>query len=212
MQQERSNRQLALAMGLAVAFGAVVLLLAALAGGDSAGAEASVEVAPELLSELADGGEVLLLRHALTDRSQTDADPQARGGCAQQRNLSPEGVAQAERIGAGMRAAGVPVGEVYVSPFCRTRDTGAALGFGAPVDTDALLSLTSAPDQAGAEATTVALRSLVAEVIGSGDTPLLVTHTQNIEALTGLTVEEGDAVVLSADGSILGVIPASDWG
>lgn len=211
MHNEQSGTLLAISLALAVLLtAALTTLFSVLDHGGST--EAEVRVDASLLDELADGGEVLLFRHALTDRSQSDADPQFRGGCDQQRNLSPDGVAQAQAIGAGIRSAGLPVGEVYTSPFCRTRDTAAEFGFGAPIETDALLSLTATPGADGTTATTAAAVELIESVIGGDDLVLMVTHTQNIEALTSLTVEEGDAVVLSPDGAILGVIAASDWG
>ncbi len=158
-------------------------------------------------------GAVLLMRHALTDQTQTDADPQARGGCAQQRNLSAEGVTQAQRIGRGM--ADLPISAVYASPFCRTVDTAEALDV-APVTVEqALISTTSGLDASAQQSIIDAEFGLILRELGGDDVVVMVTHTQNIEVITGMTVGEGDAVVLvpAATGgfTVEGVIPATAW-
>ncbi|HUG85233.1 MAG TPA: histidine phosphatase family protein, partial [Euzebya sp.] len=181
------------------------------AGGGSAH---DSEVDPDLLAQLQDGGEVLLFRHALTDTTQVDADPSARGSCAQQRNLSAEGRAQATRIGQAIRDLGLSVGPVYASPYCRTLETATAIGADA-VTSDALLSLTAAPSTEDAAAIVEQGRQLILAELGGDDLAVAVTHTQNVEALTDVLVEEGDAVVLGAgaDGQfeVLGTISADDW-
>lgn len=176
-------------------------------------AEASTGVAAELLAELRDGGEVLLMRHAITDRSISDLDPTARGGCDQQRPLSQEGIEQAIRVGERIRALDLPIGPALASPFCRTADT-AELIAGEVTETDDLLSLTAAIDADQRSAIILAGTELITQQLGGGDLPILVTHTQNILELTGEEVEEGDAVVLAQrDGQIavLDVVPASQW-
>lgn len=181
--------------------------------GDAAAAVDSA-VAEDVRDALHDGHAVLLFRHALTDRSVADADPTARGGCDQQRNLSPEGVQQAALIGERLDDLGVEVTAVFASPFCRTVDTAEAMT-GRVEATDALLSLTAALDQAGQDRITEAGAALIAQQVAADGVTVMVTHTQNIEALTGRTVEEGEAVVLVDDGTgqpvVLDVVSAADW-
>ena len=201
------NRPLWL-LAIAAALSITAVLAASLLAGTS------TAVAPDTLDELRDGGDVLLFRHAITDRSNSDLDPTARGTCAQQRNLSPEGVTQARMVGERLRGLGVPLGEAFASPFCRTMETAEGI-VGAATPTDALLSLTAALDAAGATAITEAGADLIEAQLGLDDVTVMVTHTQNIEALTGITVEEGDAVVLTRapDGEVevVDVVPAADW-
>ncbi len=160
-------------------------------------------------------GSVVLMRHTATDTSQTDADPTARGSCAQQRNLSAAGVAQARAIGEAIGARDVAVDAVLASPFCRTVDTAVALGLGEVEATDLLLSLTAAPDRRTADWLVAEATRLIEVHLGGDDIAVMVTHTQNIEALTGELVEEGGAVVLTAgEGGALavgGVIAPDDW-
>ena len=183
------------------------------AGGDRP-VDADSGVSEEVLEAVGADGTVLLFRHALTDRSASDADPTARGGCDQQRNLSAEGVQQAALVGQRLDALGVEVQDVFASPFCRTLDTAEAMT-GRVEPTDALLSLTAALDQSGQERIVEAGVALIAQQVAADGVTVMVTHTQNIEALTDLTVEEGDAVVLVDDGTgqpvVVDVVPAADW-
>jgi len=82
---------------------------------------------PALLNLLRAGGLNIYLRHAITDRAQSD-----RGRLddrAGQRNLSAAGIAQAEALGAAWRRLRLPLGAVLTSPVFRALDT-ARLAFG----------------------------------------------------------------------------------
>jgi len=88
-------------------------------------AQSSAEV---LVAAIQDGGKVIYLRHAATNR--TDVDTGRLGDRAGQRNLSPAGVRQARRLGETLRALRVPLNEILAGPVFRARDTG-ELAFGA---------------------------------------------------------------------------------
>lgn len=83
---------------------------------------------------MAKGGYVIYLRHAA--RQSGPKEPfnaqtplAAFSDCRMQRNLSVKGRAEAVKIGRAFQAFGVPVGDVYALPLCRTRET-AELAFG----------------------------------------------------------------------------------
>lgn len=78
---------------------------------------------------LEEGGQVILMRHALAPGI---GDPAAfeRGDCATQRNLSDEGRAQAVAIGEALRQRGVRVDAVYSSHWCRVRETAELMALG----------------------------------------------------------------------------------
>jgi len=82
-----------------------------------------------LADALRQGGYVLYFRHTATDFSQNDERMTGFEDCANQRNLTDAGRADARAIGAAIRSLGIPIGEVLASPFCRTRET-AELIFG----------------------------------------------------------------------------------
>src|SRR3954451_15633292 len=90
-----------------------------------------------LFSSLKNGGYVIYFRHALSDTSQSDADPIDVANCQTQRNLSAAGKEQAGAIGKAMQARGITVGSVLTSAYCRAKDTG-TLAFGNAQASDAM--------------------------------------------------------------------------
>ena len=83
--------------------------------------------AQSFMSMLRAGGLNLYLRHAITDRTQSDTGQ--RGVRAAQRNLSAAGEAQARALGEAFRRLGIPVAEVLTSEVFRALET-ARLAFG----------------------------------------------------------------------------------
>ncbi|MDT0347134.1 trypsin-like peptidase domain-containing protein [Streptomyces litchfieldiae] len=111
--------------------GAALLAVVACTGGDTSTAEGEPP-SPRgggLLARLREGGLTIVIRHAETDRSQPDDPTVDLDDCATQRNLSEAGRADARSIGTAIDALDIPVGEVWASPYCRSRDT-AELAFG----------------------------------------------------------------------------------
>ena len=84
-----------------------------------------------LASALRDGGHVIYIRHAKTNKDWGDqVSPELDlSDCSTQRRLSDEGKADAKKIGEGIKAAGIPVGDVISSDYCRAYNT-ADLAFG----------------------------------------------------------------------------------
>ncbi len=74
------------------------------------------------MAAIQDGGKVLYLRHAATNAGEIDTG--RLGDRAGQRNLSPQGIRQARRLGEALRALRVPLNEILVGPVFRARDTG----------------------------------------------------------------------------------------
>ena len=75
------------------------------------------------------GGQVVLMRHAVTTPGVGDPEGMRLADCATQRNLSDEGRAHAKQVGEAFRARKIPVGQVLSSPWCRCLET-ARLAFG----------------------------------------------------------------------------------
>ncbi len=145
---------------------------------------------------LREGGQVVMIRHALTAGT---ADPPGLdiGNCATQRNLSDRGKLQARKMGALFAARAAPVERVLSSRYCRCLDT-ARFAFGEGV-AEAEPALDPLPaDEGGREAQLAAMRKLFAGFAGSGNM-VLITHGENIAALTGQVPREGEAVIVRAD-------------
>jgi broad specificity phosphatase PhoE len=140
------------------------------------------------------GGFVVALRHAATDSTAVDMTGNLRD-CSRQRNLNAEGRRQARAIGRAFRQREMPVGRVLASPFCRTRDT-ARLAFGRLRPSRALLSADFFGGGAAAARQRSGLRRLLATPPADGTNTVLVSHEAAIDAATGVTVDEGESVIV----------------
>ena len=88
----------------------------------------AAQASDELWELLRKGGQVVMIRHALTEAGVGDPQGFRLSDCTTQRNLSEEGRAHAKRIGEAFRLHRVPVDEVLASPWCRCVET-ASLAF-----------------------------------------------------------------------------------
>ncbi len=170
-----------------------------------------------LVAALRAGGHVAVLRHAITDRSQTD-----RGDLldhAAQRNLSEAGRAQAQRLGAAFAALRVPLGEVLTSPVFRARDT-AELAFGTRARVEPMLTAddyTPDPGQLGRQIAW--LRARTAAPSGPGVTDVLVGHIVPLGMVLGRSLAQAEypeggialfAPAAAPMGRLLGILSAEE--
>lgn len=145
------------------------------------------------------GGQVVMIRHGLTDPGVGDPPNFRVGDCGTQRNLNEEGRRESRRLGDALRMRNVPVGQVLSSPWCRCVDT-ARLAFGREAEVHpALGNVFGRHDR---EATQLLdLRKLVRAPAAGGNL-FLVTHGSTTLALTGVSPATAEMVVLTpqADG------------
>lgn len=149
-------------------------------------------------SLLRQGGNIVLIRHAQTVPGVGDPSGFVLGDCRTQRNLSDKGRADAARIGAEFHRRGIPVAEVLSSRWCRCVDT-ANVAFGKVRTATMLDSMFNDPERSDEEK----LRELYAYLArrpASAGNLVLVTHAQNISALTGESVASGEILVVRLDG------------
>ena len=137
------------------------------------------------------GGQVILIRHTITDPGAGDPPGMRLDECATQRNLSEEGRAHARRIGAELRKRRIPVGRVLSSPWCRCIET-AKLAFGGAEVSEALSNLFGRHEKRDAQVK--AMRALIKPEKAN---VFLVSHGSTILALTGVSPATGEMVVLS---------------
>ena len=157
------------------------------------------------------GGQVVLVRHALTDPGVGDPPGFTLGDCKTQRNLSGSGRAEARRLGAAFRERAVPVARVLSSPWCRCIET-AKIAFGsAPQSHAALGNLFDRPGNR--ESQTTAFKELLAQAPKQGNL-VLVTHGSTTLAFTGVSPATAEMVVItpSANGEfkVAGRIPVAN--
>lgn len=151
----------------------------------------------QLWALLKGGGQVVLMRHAVTTRGVGDPPGMRLDDCGTQRNLSDEGRRDARQIGLAFRARGVVVDRVLTSPWCRCVET-ARLAFAAADIAPALSNL-----YGRAENRTPQVRELQA-IVGerrSGGNLVLVSHGSTILALTGVSLDSGEMVVVTPQGA-----------
>ena len=143
------------------------------------------------------GGQVVLIRHALTTPGVGDPEGMTLSDCTTQRNLSDEGRVQARTLGDALRARGVRVGEVLSSPWCRCIETSKLVLGRAPVIEPALGTLFGRAERSDAQVT--ALRPRVARRPAEGNT-VMFSHGSTILALTGVSPDTSEMVVLTPSG------------
>ncbi len=169
-----------------------------------------------LAAALQRGGYVILFRHAQTDQSQQDTDLQNITNCATQRNLTGEGRTQARTIGGAFETLAIPVGQVVSSDLCRALDTARLATGKAPEPTERIRDNT--PGKV-AETTmaerNVALRQILTSPQPVGTNRVVVSHMPNILSVTGVRLDEGDALVLAPDGGndvrLVARLAVADW-
>jgi phosphohistidine phosphatase SixA len=170
-----------------VGFGIFALLLAA-----QQSIAASDQGDEAIWSALKSGRYVVLIRHAITDPGVGDPPGFVLNDCSTQRNLSAQGRSDARRIGEAFRNRGIPISEVLSSRWCRCLDT-AKLAFGKVEPASMLDSMFSERGKPVEEKTRTVLA--VAGRRPSSGNLVMVTHNQNILAMTGESVSSGEMVV-----------------
>lgn len=162
-----------------------------------------------VIEALRGGGLVVYFRHAATIPSKEEDFPDWPRD--RQRLLSEEGMAQSRRIGRRFRDLGLPVDEVRASPFLRSMDM-AELAFGEAIADDRLVSSTS---RGGPPGRVAYLRRLLSTPWAGPGNLVLISHIANITAAAGVTLVEGEALVvrpLGQDGfEPLGRVLPSAW-
>ncbi len=154
--------------------------------------------AAELVQLLRAGGIILYFRHAASDFSQNDANSRGPEDCANQRNLIDRGRDDARRIGAALKAIGVPVQRVLASPTCRTVET-ARLLFGKAEPTTAVRSRNTNPNDA---TRFEPLKQLFQTKVAAGSVLGIVSHGNPFFAVAGTPyLAEGEAAVLRPTGN-----------
>lgn len=150
------------------------------------------------------GGAVILMRHAQTVPGTGDPPGYTLSDCATQRNLDERGKAQAAALRQAFRSAGVKIGKVFSSAWCRCVDTAKLIAPELQVEIkDELGSFFDVNDSNARAASTSKLKKLIADWSGP-DNLLLVTHQVNITALTGAVPAQGAFLVIEpASGAVI---------
>ena len=198
---------------------AALVTLALFAGVAPASAQTTQPAADTkaLAQALREGGHVILVRHGATFSNQADTDPFNLADVSKQRKLNDKGKELAKAFGAAIKAAGVPIGEVYTSQFNRAYETAVLAGF-RDIATTADLSeggLVVSPDENNRRAK--ALRDMLAKAPATGKNNILITHKPNIVDALGkdwFDVREGEASIFKPESGkyrLIARVQMDDW-
>jgi len=150
----------------------------------------------EIINDLKKGGFVIYMRHGPTDTSKPDRVPNVDlEDCTTQRPLTEEGRVVSAGVGNAIRKAGIPIGEVIVSPMCRTKDTAqAAFGTDFSVNLNLRYSSNFTSDKK-LVASKITLE-LISRIVKPGTNRVLVAHGPNLMDLMGYFVKPEATVVI----------------
>ena len=157
----------------------------------TAGATASDEALWRLLEA---GGQVVMMRHAITTDGFGDPPGMVLGDCSTQRNLTDEGRAHAGQVGDALRARGVVVTQVLSSPWCRCLETARLAFRTEPEVAGALANLFGRTDPQGRQVS--AMKALVSRKPARGNI-VLVSHGSAILPVTGISPAPAEMVVIT---------------
>ena len=171
-----------------------------------------------LLQALRKGGFNLYMRHAISNVGQDGnliQTPLWWENCTIQRNIADAGRDQAHKLGAAMRELKIPISQVLTAQFCRTRDTGHAMGLGPLEITEDLNHQIG--QRVGFDVNAARFKQLAA-MPPKGTNRVLVSHTHGSpkteERIMG-SLQEAEIVVYQPDGNggtePVARIPLVEW-
>jgi phosphohistidine phosphatase SixA len=173
------------------------------AGAAPAAAAKFVEVpaVAATLEQVRHGGFVLYMRHGRTDNSKPDRFPAVDlADCSTQRPLNEDGRRMAADVGDAIRKAGLPIGEIRISPLCRVKETAAAAFPQRSAEIDENLMYTANLTD-GQKAPIIAnTRRLLSMPVPAGSNRLLIAHAPNLMDLIGYFPKEGTVVIFRPKG------------
>lgn len=197
---------------LAAILAGVLCTFAPVVAAQSASSPSATLEGAALVQALREGGYVLYLRHASTDFGQNDDAMTDYANCAQQRNLTDAGRAEARAIGKAMKELRIPVGPILASPYCRTRES-AELTFGTPTVSQAVRAGPASDDGGQRYA---ALRALMTTPVAKGSNLAIASHGNPFRAVAGTPyLQEGEIAVVRPLGNgefrVVARIVKTDW-
>jgi phosphohistidine phosphatase SixA len=203
---------------LTILLAASALALPPAWGADAPAKPAFVEkpITPELFREIRNGGFVLYMRHGNTDNSRPDRVPSVDlNDCSTQRPLSEDGRQLMKRVGKAMRDAKIPLGDILVSPMCRTLESARlAIGDKYQVVESLMYSANMTSDEK--KPRIEALNKLLALPVAKGANTLMIAHAPNMDDLIGFFIKpEGTILVFRVGGpnvyEYVASIHPDDW-
>ena len=185
---------------------ALIILWCTLCGTTLAAAAADLAPALEMLKR---DGRVILMRHTQTVPGVGDPGSFKLGDCSTQRNLNQQGINQARKFGAALKSAGIRIGKVLVSEWCRADDTARHIleeaGFG-DMRREPFWPLNNVwDDDSKVKQQSAAVRAKINEWRGPG-VLLMVSHGVTISPILGRTTSQGGFFVIEPSNGKVNII------
>lgn len=195
------------------------MLTAIFTWGSSFSAVSQQNSADLLLDELRKGGYTIYFRHERTEWTQSDNIRQAGDwtSCdpANIRQLSEAGRQRTRMTGEAIRQAGIPIGRIWASPYCRTMETAELMGLGPVTATDRVINMRISHLFGGREKVIQTARELLATPPAQGSNSIVVAHGNVARAATPAYPDEGEGLIFKADGDggfrLFGRLTAEHW-
>jgi broad specificity phosphatase PhoE len=176
-----------------------------------------------LVTDLKQGGYIIVVRHVATDDSQKDVYPFRFDDMKAQRQLSDKGREAARALGASLKELGIPLGAIYTSKLNRAIETGKLISGTDVTPKDELTDSSSGstsgmanPDGSNARAGK-AMRDLFAQAATGPANTVYVTHKTNVTDAFGkeyADVGEGEALIIQAGQSgpaVVARVKPAEW-
>lgn len=161
---------------------------------------AAARASEPLWTLLKTGGQAVLVRHAVTTPGVGDPPDMRLDDCASQRNLTDAGRAHARRVGEAFRARGIVVDRLLTSPWCRCIETAQLAWGAARLSAEVWTPLSNLYGRPERQAEQVReMRALVGERRAGGNL-VLVSHGSTISALTGVSPDPAELVIVTPQG------------
>lgn len=162
-------------------------------------AGAAAESFDDAIKALKTDGRVILMRHTQTVPGVGDPGGFQLEDCSTQRNLNQLGIDQARQFGNTLREAGVRIGRVFVSQWCRADDTARFILEAAgqsDLKREPLPALNNVwDDDSRVDQQVAEIRAAVAAWQGPGIL-LMVSHGVTIRPVIGQSAPQGGFFVL----------------
>ena len=175
----------------------------------SSGTAMATDTLDAPMRALKSGGHVILMRHTQTVPGVGDPAGFKLADCATQRNLNDLGKDQARRFGIALKTAGVEMGKVLVSEWCRADDTARYIleAAGIPnLPRKRFWPLNNVwDDDSRLEQQVAEVRAAIASWRGPG-TLLMVSHGVTIRPVLGRTTAQGGFFVIKPTGTTFKII------
>ena len=142
-------------------------------------------------------GYVLLMRHALAP-GVGDPENFRVGDCTTQRNLSEEGRQDARDIGKWLERREVKIRSIESSRWCRAKETAELLGIGKVKPNKNLDSLFQESDLDNHKQT-IEIKKRIENYRNTRGLLVFVGHLVNISAITGVSLDSGEGVLVRAN-------------